>query len=272
MVVGANHKTRQVWNGKPDECHRTAICRGNGREPSSNHQEPTAHRTHVYAQVARVCFAQQQRIEGFDQQNGTHQPYHNRTCEHGQLRQRHAAKVSHAPHGKRLYAFLGGKKVEKGDGRRGQITNHHTDNEQHHTAFHPLGEHENDACHGHGTHKCGQQDSPCPTYAEQSRGHTAAQQQHNESHAQCGPAVDAKDRRACQRILKRRLQQQTGGGECGPAQQRSEGLRQTRLEDDELPTGFAHILPGQNGQHILRRYRNATYQQVEHQQKADAKR
>ena len=123
--------------------------------------------------------------------------------------------------------------------------------------------------HRHRPDKGRQQDGCKAADADGAYRKSTAQEQHHQGHTQSGPTIDTKHTRTSQGIAESRLQHQAADSQRRPAEHRRDGLRQARLEDDELPRGLLTLIAQKDAHHVARWNRYGSHQQVQGEQHHD---
>ena len=250
VVGNAEQEVGDVGHGKADEHDGTAIGGGDGGEQTGDDEQPVAHAAGVDTEVLGILLAQEQGIEGLDEEQGADEPQNAERREEGYLAEGHAAEGAHAPDHVGLDALVSGEEVEQRDDAVGDVAYHDADNEQHDVVAHHGGEQEDEGHDGHGADEGGCQHGHEAADADGADADGAAETEHDEGHAHTGAAVDAEDAGTGEGVLERRLEHEAADGERAAAEHGGEGLRQSALHDDELPGGARSFVAGDDADDV----------------------
>ena len=106
MILGAEEHTGDVGNGKSDEGHGTAEGRGDGGKHTGHEEQPVARPSGIDAKVLGILLAQQQGVEGLDEQQRTDESQQTDDGKGRHLFHGDAAEVAQSPYHIRLYALF----------------------------------------------------------------------------------------------------------------------------------------------------------------------
>ena len=179
----------------------------------------------VDTQILGVTLSQQQGIQGLDKQQSRCNTSQTDDDKGRHLFHGDASEVTQSPHHIRLHTLFRGEEVEQRDGRRGDIPDHDTDDEQHHAVAHHGGKHQYQGHHQHGPHEGCRQRSHESRQRESPSRDTTSHEQHYQRHTQRGSTVDTEDAGICQRIPESRLQHQSAHRQRSPAEHGRDTLR-----------------------------------------------
>ena len=124
VVAALEQETRDVRHGQTQESNGTAKRRDERREePRSQDDEHTAP-PDVHAEVFSVTLAQQQEVQGLEQQERGDCTTHNGDGEERQLCFAYIGETAHAPNHKGVQAFLLAEEFQNICDRAGDVGNH----------------------------------------------------------------------------------------------------------------------------------------------------
>ena len=215
VVGAAEGEPGDVRHGQADEGDGATEGCGGGCQQAGAEEDQDACAADFDAEVGGIAFAQEQGVEGLDEQEGGCESGCGAEGEEGQAGVGDGAEVAHAPHDVAADAVGGGVEVEQGDERRGDVADHDAEDEQHDVAPDAGGEvddqREDAAGAGEGGQDHGQRSADGGAARGQADG--AAEEEHGDGYAEVGAVADAEDGGAGQGVAEKRLEEQTRGGE-----------------------------------------------------------
>ena len=124
VVATLEQEPRDMWHGQAQESNRPAKRRDKCREEARSQDDEHTAPPDVHAEVFSVTFAQQQEIQGLEQQERGDSTTHNSDGKERQLCLVHIGETAHAPYNKGVQPFLLAEKLQNIGDRAGDIGNH----------------------------------------------------------------------------------------------------------------------------------------------------
>ena len=188
--------------GQSDERYRSAECRSDSSQNTGGYQEQVSCTFDVHTQILGISVAQKQGIEWLYQEDSKHQ---SGQCHAGKVRhlfEGYTTEIPHAPNHVRMYSLGRSEEIEQGDGRRGNVPDHHPRNEQHDVALDESREEQDRSHDYHGTDEGSQYDREKSREGNARCSNGSSSQKHDHGHPEAGSRIDSEDRRTGQWIVE----------------------------------------------------------------------
>ncbi len=126
VVAALEEETCDVRHGQTQEGDGTAKRCDEGGEEARSQDDEHAAPLDIYAEVLSITLAEEQEVQGLEEQERAYGADHYRDGEEGQLGLAHVGEAAHAPDDERMQSFLLTEKFQNVSDRASNVGNHDT--------------------------------------------------------------------------------------------------------------------------------------------------
>ena len=208
VVAAAEQETGDVRHGQAQEGDGAAKRRDEGGEEARGQDDEHAAPTDVDAEVLGITLAEQQEVQGLEEQERAYGAGRHRDGEEGQLGLAHVGEAAHTPDDEGVQPFLLAEEFQDVGDRARDVGDHdaHQHEADHATEPRAEGEDEQQHCEGAQESRYGDAEGRPQRQRADRQARGRAQQDH-EGHAEARAAADAQQRRVGEGVTEEGLHQ-----------------------------------------------------------------